>query len=281
MKATFDGACEPRNPGGAMGLGWTIDSVGYHAFAPPNPDNTNNVAEYLALEKVLNHALADVSVATLDIWGDSQLVCCQLSGEYAVRSATLYAYWQRAQAKIRQLEGRGCKVSVTWHPRESNEQADAESKTALAENGIEPMRRVPQAGFGTLSKVGGRCGKSAVMVGRALRALGYRDERGLATQRAQDEGLASMRDNGFGSVTDWHIECTAAIVGRASAEKFAKVATAEPKPKPQRMVRIEGNTYPARKRLKELGGRWNPRLKCWMVPESVEQEARQAVAYAS
>jgi hypothetical protein len=46
---TFDGACAQRNPGGAMGLGWTVDGKPGRAFLDEDPSNTNNVAEYLAL----------------------------------------------------------------------------------------------------------------------------------------------------------------------------------------------------------------------------------------
>ena len=50
---TFDGACEPTNPGGIMGLGWTIDGTEYYRKIEAHPDNTNNKAEYLALVALL------------------------------------------------------------------------------------------------------------------------------------------------------------------------------------------------------------------------------------
>ena len=35
------------------------------------------------------------------------------------------------------------------------------------------------------------------------------------------------------------------------------------------MVKIEGNTYSVREKLKAMGGRWMPASKCWMVPDAV------------
>lgn len=178
IEATFDGACEPHNPGGDMGLGWTLNCIGHHRYVPASSANTNNVAEYLALEQILDAALTDPAVGEVSISGDSQLVCCQLSGEYAVRSSSLLPHYQSCSHKIERLRSRGCMVEIHWHPRELNEQADAESKAALAENGVEPMRGGPRAGFGTLTDIASHCGKSAVMVGRCLASLAYRDASG-------------------------------------------------------------------------------------------------------
>lgn len=45
-----------------------------------------------------------------------------------------------------------------------------------------------------------------------------------------------------------------------------------------KMVPIEGNTYPVREQLKELGGRWDPEQRVWMVPEIVAADARRLVS---
>ncbi len=37
---------------------------------------------------------------------------------------------------------------------------------------------------------------------------------------------------------------------------------------PEEMVAITGNTFPVKDKLKELGGRWDPKFKVWMVPKS-------------
>lgn len=46
-----------------------------------------------------------------------------------------------------------------------------------------------------------------------------------------------------------------------------------------KLVRITGNTYPVRERLRELGGTWDPVHHCWKVPESNADAARRAVRF--
>jgi hypothetical protein len=40
---------------------------------------------------------------------------------------------------------------------------------------------------------------------------------------------------------------------------------------------LQGNTYPVKDRLRELGGRWNPRSKGWLIPDENIQAARELV----
>jgi hypothetical protein len=42
-------------------------------------------------------------------------------------------------------------------------------------------------------------------------------------------------------------------------------------------VLITGNTYPVRRSLAELGGKWNASQKGWEVPAEKEQEAKELV----
>jgi ribonuclease HI len=70
ISASFDGACEPSNPGGHMGLGWVIDGAPCREYIPAAYQNTNDVAEYLALSKVLEHAI-QAGATTLMVTGDS------------------------------------------------------------------------------------------------------------------------------------------------------------------------------------------------------------------
>jgi len=81
LRCTFDGACEPFNPGGAMGLGWTIGGQGHHAYVPKDYKNTNNVAEYLALDRLLDALLAMEGIESVVVSGNNDLVINQLSGE--------------------------------------------------------------------------------------------------------------------------------------------------------------------------------------------------------
>src|SRR6185369_4693422 len=84
----FDGCCEPRNPGGAAGYGAIIYSgdkvVWRHAgMLPASPANSNNVAEYLALNAALDWFLTNgLTDRPILIKGDSQLVINQCSGKW-------------------------------------------------------------------------------------------------------------------------------------------------------------------------------------------------------
>ena len=58
IKGYFDGACEPINPYGNMGIGAILlkdnETIFSHSeFVPASKSNSNNVAEYMALEKIL------------------------------------------------------------------------------------------------------------------------------------------------------------------------------------------------------------------------------------
>jgi len=59
---------------------------------------------------------------------------------------------------------------VSWHPREKNEQADAESKAALAENGMVAItqRKPSHGGTATLGDIAKPLGMSAVAFGKCL-----------------------------------------------------------------------------------------------------------------
>lgn len=74
------------------------------------------MAEYLALIEILKHALIQTEITELTITGDSQLVCCQLSGEYAVRSENIFPLFHRAKTLMAALEKRGCSVRVNSFP---------------------------------------------------------------------------------------------------------------------------------------------------------------------
>lgn len=43
------------------------------------------------------------------------------------------------------------------------------------------------------------------------------------------------------------------------------------------MVLITGKTYTVKDELREMGGRWNPDVKGWEVPDEVALEARALV----
>ncbi|MFZ1087476.1 MAG: reverse transcriptase-like protein, partial [Terracidiphilus sp.] len=82
VNASFDGACEPWNPGGHMGLGWVIDGIEHHEYIESGPGNTNNVAEYRALIRLLEAMISEKTPGNLIIIGDSKLVVNQVAGDW-------------------------------------------------------------------------------------------------------------------------------------------------------------------------------------------------------
>lgn len=65
----------------------------------------------------------------------------------------------------------------------------------------------------------------------------------------------------------------------AKAQSAAKlVGDAPPPEKPAgEFVRVSGNTYPAREKLRKLGGKWDAAQKAWLVPSSQIEAANKAV----
>ena len=135
----FDGACEPKNPGGRATCGWLWkDESGVILAQAPvdkgtKTTNTNNFAEYWAALYALQwlyKARADSDPAWVcELRGDSQLVVRQVSGEYACNSAALRDLRDAVRRGIKKLDARGCSVVLRWVPREENAEADALSKS--------------------------------------------------------------------------------------------------------------------------------------------------------
>jgi ribonuclease HI len=139
----IDGACEPKNPGGTGSYG--IYALEVESGVPTEDwgvcgsgeSMTNNVAEYTALRKAL--VLVKEKWGTdlkLTIYGDSQLVINQMSGEWNTDRAS-GKYVQEMTACL-QLLTQFPRIEFIWIPREQNTFADGLSKRALAEKGIKP-----------------------------------------------------------------------------------------------------------------------------------------------
>lgn len=43
------------------------------------------------------------------------------------------------------------------------------------------------------------------------------------------------------------------------------------------MLKVTGNTYPVKDKLRELGGKWDRDRKVWLVPDNKIKEAQEAV----
>ncbi|MEW5933448.1 MAG: ribonuclease HI [Bacillota bacterium] len=130
-----DGLCEPVNPGGIACYGWVAYRDGRKlaegwGVAAKGAEATNNVAEYRAVIEALEWLLAaGYRGEPVEVRSDSQLVVCQLTGEYAVRSERVRPLYRRA----RRLLGQFRELRLRWVPREENEEADGLSRRAYAE----------------------------------------------------------------------------------------------------------------------------------------------------
>ena len=87
---------------------------------------TNNQAEYTGLIHGLQAALAR-GVRTLEVYGDSQLVIKQMTGEYKVKNPVLKGMHRMAQL----LASRFATIAYHWVDRNKNKPADALSSRAM------------------------------------------------------------------------------------------------------------------------------------------------------
>jgi ribonuclease HI len=132
LTCTFDGMCQPINPGGVSCYGFTIQEKrnneiypiyeeGGIAFEPFSKESSNNVAEYIALIKLLEWLLAKgYNKFSVFIQGDSQLIINQLLGKYKVKSEKLKFYFDKTKILIKKFEN----LQIEWIIREKNKAAD-------------------------------------------------------------------------------------------------------------------------------------------------------------
>ena len=120
--AYTDGACF-KNPG-PMGIGVAIyrDGIRVEELSEYLGYGTNNIAEYTAVIKALETA-RQMGETEVHIKSDSQLIVCQLNGQYKVRDVKLMAL----KKEIVRL-CIGLKVRFEHIPREHNRIADELSK---------------------------------------------------------------------------------------------------------------------------------------------------------
>jgi ribonuclease HI len=145
-----DGAAR-GNPGPAA-FAYVIERNG----APPIEEKgtlgraTNNVAEYTALVRVLEHA-ARLGARRLVIHSDSELLVKQMNGEYQVKSEDLRALFEQAKAMARRFEA----VTIRHVRRGENSRADrlcnealdaAARKVAPASKAIHPAAPAAKSG---------------------------------------------------------------------------------------------------------------------------------------
>ena len=133
--AHFDGSCNP-NPRGDMGIGCYVyektDSNKTKIFEHSETllaeefkyQTSNNVAETLALDKLISWFLAEgMQDAPIVIYGDSRIVINACTASYA--SKGIFApYMSELKKSVRLFSN----LRLQWIPREQNEHADILSK---------------------------------------------------------------------------------------------------------------------------------------------------------
>lgn len=149
----FDGCCEPVNPGGTAGYGAVIFHVSksgtrtrlkeFSGIVPASPTTSNNVAEYLAVNALLDYfaASGECRTSAIYFYGDSKLVIEQLWGDWKIHGVDVkhgkppgrYAqYAVAAREKLRAFSN--CRGF--WIPRAENDIADDLSKSHLRTAGV-------------------------------------------------------------------------------------------------------------------------------------------------
>jgi ribonuclease HI len=108
----FDGAgCRPGGEG--SGFAWVCSTRGMRNVERVN-GLTNNQAEYHGFIAALS-ALPDGSSA--ELFSDSEVLCCQFSGQYKVNNSALLDLLAKAQALIQTKQ---LNVKLQWIPRAQN-----------------------------------------------------------------------------------------------------------------------------------------------------------------
>jgi ribonuclease HI len=123
----FDG-CSKGNPGlagaGAAIFNYKKEIWGESRFI--GAKSTNNEAEYNGLIMGLEKAI-DLGIKDLSVEGDSLLVIKQMTGEYKVKSETLYKLYNKAKGLEKQFDI----ITFTHIYRTNNKRADELSNLCL------------------------------------------------------------------------------------------------------------------------------------------------------
>lgn len=141
--AYFDGACEPKNPGGTPSFGalvmengvviWEIARV--HEMTG---ESTSNVAEYAGLISVLEYFLLNGwNHDEIEVRGDSQLVIQQCFGTWRIKAGAYVALANKAKELLKSFSN----IRGRWIARDDNQAADDLSKSVLTKRGIKIKSR--------------------------------------------------------------------------------------------------------------------------------------------
>jgi len=140
IEAWFDGACEPRNPGGhgAWGVRICVDGKEVHVsggYVGSGATISNNVAEYAGVVAILKWVLQSGIHGSLKVHGDSKLVIKQLSGKWKARHGLYVGMYREALALLQDVK-KVLGVEFEWIPREKNSICDYHSKKVLLDRGV-------------------------------------------------------------------------------------------------------------------------------------------------
>jgi ribonuclease HI len=136
IEAWFDGACEPKNPGGYAAWGAVVQVDGEPVYREGGycgvgSKMSNNVAEYSGFCAAAEECLKHPGIVT--IRGDSKLVIMQLQGRWKVNGGLYLPFYRQAMGLWMQLRDRS---KLVWIPREQNDICDVLSKQVLKDMGI-------------------------------------------------------------------------------------------------------------------------------------------------
>lgn len=134
----FDGSCEPYNPGGRIGYGFVVKdrasgTVIHSDFGGVDfhPDNSNNVAEYMALCFALKWLRQNGHAKNkIRVYGDSMLVVNQMNGDWSIKEGRYKKTAIECTKEIKAFSD----ISFKWIRREENAEADELSKKHHNEN---------------------------------------------------------------------------------------------------------------------------------------------------
>lgn len=135
----FDGRCTGNGTPQALGAyGWVVlldaeELATGKGRAGEGEDMTANMAEYVALMAGLRALLELEGIEAVEVRGDSQTVVRQMTGAFDCWASHLQPLREEALELVRQLQERGCSLSMRWIPREENERADRLSREAFDE----------------------------------------------------------------------------------------------------------------------------------------------------
>lgn len=153
----FDGCCEPRNPGGSIGIGCVLYecqnpdlrsgsiSIGddakeifrysqcFHKGERNFVETSNNVAEYCACLMLLDYIRKnDIKKQPIILCGDSKLVVEQMNGNWSMNKGIYIPYAKKLMEALIGYPN----ILFRWISRDYNNIADELSKSQMKARGV-------------------------------------------------------------------------------------------------------------------------------------------------